>query len=361
MRVSYSISYDTFVNQQPKFKATEPPSRGLLFFMQFAIVFSGIGFVLILAHIFSSLDQSPPPTTSVTKAICILAISALSLLGIWIARRISARRLESQHEEFLRDSYSRVHCRDHRFVDVSDEGLVFGCNCGQVSRPWSQFVTQLETQSNFLLYTRSEVLEIPKIAFLSEGDRTEFRSFLSRQLTQEKSLAAPAIEVACTRADWRRARWLRFRAGGWVRAAAFTATALFMAGLILYFVPFVEGHEQSSLAVITATCLFTLLSVITVLRFLRTPIPVWILLPIKIWVAADAIYMGSPIGEIRIPWVHLTNCLVDRRSVLFTEAGRSLILIPQRCISPAQRDQIMTQLRAKLGKNLKFYGNVGRE
>src|SRR4029077_7796716 len=148
--------------------------------------------------------------TSASKAAWIVGLSAASILGVWIASRISVRQTRRQHEDFLEDGYAHLHCRNERFVESTEEGLLFGCNCDQVLRSWSQFMASIETDKSFVLYTNFEVLDIPKAAFSGGGEQTEFRALLSQRLTQEKSLTARAIEFSSNAQDWRHASWLLF-------------------------------------------------------------------------------------------------------------------------------------------------------
>jgi hypothetical protein len=346
MRVSYSISYDTFVALQPPFRTNEPLGRSLFFFIYIATICSGVGFVLLSLHIFFLLGQSPPPGTSLLRAIEIFGFSVLSMLGAWSARWISSRQSRNQHVAFLRDSYARLHCREQRFVETTDDGLLIGCDCGTVTRPWAQLWTLAETDRVFVLCTSAEVLAIPKTSFSSGGDQTEFRAILSQRLSQNKSVTARAVEFACNPGDWRSASWLQFKVGGSLRAAGFMVLALVMGTFILLFVPFFDPDVRMSRPLVVGACIFVLLLLILAFALRRRTLRHWV--PMKVWIAEDAMYVQYPVGECRIPWTQVTRCIADKKSLLFVQSDNSVILIPQRCIPPAQREYVQALLHTKV-------------
>jgi YcxB-like protein len=352
MRVTYSLSYETFVGLQPPFKAIEPIGRGLSFFIHFAIVLTGVGFVLFTSSLslFSFLDSSSLSGPVLLKAIEVSSVGALALAVVWSVRKVSARRARSEQEVFLRDSFNRLHCRHQRFVETSEDDLRFGCPCKTQLRPWSQFMTLAETDKGFVLCTRAEALVIPKDAFASEGERTEFRAVLTQRLTHGKSLAARAIDVTCNREDWRDAQRLQFKLGGWVRSVGFAMLALVDAALILFFVPFFDESGRVSPPQIAGAVCFGFLLI--VLNHLLRRNPPRHLLPVKIWLAEDAIYLQSAIAESRIPWDEVSTCVADHKCLLIVQRDHSLILIPQRFVTSEQRRGLLELLRTKVGRRV---------
>jgi hypothetical protein len=347
MRVSYSISQDTFVGLQPPFLAIEPLGRALFFFLflHFVTIFTGVGFVLVFVHIAYFLGQSPPPSSSLTNATMLFGLGVVVLAGVWVAREIIVRNSRKQREQFLRDRYSSLHCRDDRFVETTEDGLLFGCGCKTDSIPWSHFTTLAETNGAFVLFTRAEVLVVPKGAFASEAARTEFRVILSERLSHDRSLTARAIEFACTRKDWHNAQWLQFKAGGWIRLAGLAALAALEGAMILFFVPLFDAGARWSGPFVAGACLFALLIVVLVFVLRRKP-PLY-RLPLKAWFSEEVIYIQSPIAEGRITWSQISGCIADRRSLILSNNGQVVLLIPQRCIPPAQREHFHALIRKK--------------
>lgn len=346
MRVSYSVSYEAFVALQPPFTPIEPVGYGLFFFFEWVVAITGIGFVLVIVRIAYLLGLTSWPSADLLKGVAILALGGLPLLGVLIARRVSARSARRNHEEFLRASYSRLHCRDQRFVEIKEEGLVFGCACKTALKPWSQLTVLVESPASFIVAARSETQIIPKVAFPTEGDRTEFRALFSEKLNQDKTLNARTIEFVCSRADWNSVEWLRFKAGGWLRLMILALGVCIGVAMILFFGPIFDENARVAPPFIAAACAFAVIVVSLILLFRRRPARY--LGPLKISFAEDAIYVQSPVSESRIPWQFVTGCVGDKRSLILLYRPSSVLLLPLRFVPSTQSRYILELLKAKL-------------
>src|SRR5689334_18793894 len=142
---------------------------------------------------------------------------ALGLCGYLLDRR-SLRRWRARREMDLLAAWDRIHCRDSRTLEATAESLALSCKCGLVARPWTELTGFTETPSFLIPLARSESFPIPKSAFSSEGELTEFRSLILDKLHTDRPFNACPIEFAHTRADFWRAKWLHVRkGGGWRR------------------------------------------------------------------------------------------------------------------------------------------------
>jgi hypothetical protein len=345
MRASYSISQDTFVGLQPPFLAIEPLGRGLFFFLHFVTIFTGVGFVLVFAHVAFLMWQSPPPSTSLIDATVVFGLGLLVLMGVWVARKLLIRSSQNQHEQFLRDSYTRLHCREDRFVETTEDGLEYGCACKTSSVPWPKFTMLAESNGAFVLFIGAEVLVVPKGAFPSEADRTEFRAILSQRLSHDRSLTARAIEFVCDQKDWRNARWLQFKRGGWIGMARLTGLAALESVMPLFFIPFFDVRSPWSGPFVAGAGFFGLLIVGLAIIARRKP-PLYGL-PLKAWFSEEVIYLQSPVAEGRIAWSQVSGCFADKRSIILVNNGQVFLLIPQRCIAPTQREYFEALIRKK--------------
>ena len=157
--------------------------------------------------------QSPPAAALASIGLGL----ALGGFGYLLDRR-SLRRWRARREQDLLASYGRVHCRDSRTLEATSESLVLSCKCGLVARPWSELTGFTETPFFLIPLTRIESFAIPKSAFASEGELTEFRRLILDKLHNDRPFNACPIEFAHTRADLWRAKWLHVRkGGGWRR------------------------------------------------------------------------------------------------------------------------------------------------
>lgn len=346
VRVPYAISYEAYVATQRPFTPLDPVGFGLLFILEFAVMVAGIGFVLVAVRVTFLLGATPWRSANLAKGIGVFALGGLPILGIWMGRKISARKMLREHNEFLRASFGRLHCRDQRFIEVQDEGVIFGCACKTPLIPWPQLSTLSETESNFVIAAGSEMHIIPKPAFPTEAERTEFRTMLSEKLHQTKTLTARTIEFECRNADWRNARWLLFKAGGWKFQAMMAVSACVGTIMILSFAPAFDDHARFTAPFIAAACIFAAIVLMLVVLLRRKPARYRGLL--KVSFAEDAIYVQSPVSEIRIPWHMVTGCIGDKRSLILIQRPFSMLLIPVRSMLRAQGEYIIERLRAKL-------------
>jgi hypothetical protein len=256
MRVSYSLSFETYKKLQPPFEAIEPLGRGLFFALYLVTIEVGVGFTMLTVQLYALLSDLPAPEPGWLASLEIFGFGAALLAGVWGFRKLSARRAVREHGEFLRDSYDRLHCRDRRFVETTKDGVVFGCDCKTEAETWAHVRSWWEMDGEFLLSTRRNTVSIPKEAFVTEGERTEFRATLSGYAG--KDALSEIAKFFANRGDRKRARWLLFMGGGWVRSGALILWAGCVAVFILMALPFFGSNDAWSVPSVIGACGFTL-------------------------------------------------------------------------------------------------------
>jgi hypothetical protein len=128
----------------------------------------------------------------------------------------SVGRAREKYEHTIAQGYERIHCRDGRLIEASETGFTTSCNCGTVTRPWSELAVFAESKSNFLIRSKSDSQIVPKSAFATEGDVTAFRAFFQEKLNKGSLPIARKIQFSYGPADYRRAYWLHtLQGGGW--------------------------------------------------------------------------------------------------------------------------------------------------
>ena len=99
---------------------------------------------------------------------------------------------------------------------VDENGLTASCACAIVTQPWSELASLSENATHFALGTKAGGHVLPKSAFSSESQITEFRAFVSVKLNQDKWVTSPHIDFTCTPEDYRAAYLLHtLQGGGW--------------------------------------------------------------------------------------------------------------------------------------------------
>jgi hypothetical protein len=148
----------------------------------------------------------------------LIGLSALSALGAYFFDVRSVRKAGEKYETAISESYQRVHCTEDRAFETDEKGFTLSCKCKSLTYPWSELTRVTENKTHFLLGTKTDTQSVPKSAFPSEGDRTEFRAFLSAKLGAAELTASPHIDLFYQRGDYVRAYWLDTRkGGGWRR------------------------------------------------------------------------------------------------------------------------------------------------
>jgi hypothetical protein len=141
--------------------------------------------------------------------ICAAALS-------YLHEKRTADKTQEKYRANLAAAYQRMHCRDHRALEIDDNGYSVSCKCGTVARPWSELVRFSENEKLFFVATKVDAQLVPKTAFPSEGGITEFRTLFLEKLNVGRSITSRHIDFSYTPQDLRNARILHlFRGGGW--------------------------------------------------------------------------------------------------------------------------------------------------
>src|SRR5438309_2699619 len=214
----------------PEFRTLQPAARPHPGRTAFAVIMGLLCLSLLIPSAGVVLQQLAQGEDLADSALATMAAGLVLGVCAYLLDRRSLRRWRTRRERELLAAYERIHCRDSRTVEATSESLALRCKCGLVARPWAELTGFTETHSFLIPITRSESLPIPKSAFASEGEVTEFRRLILDKLHTDRPFNACPIEFAHTRADFWRAKWLHVRrGGGWRRVLKIAfAMALFI-------------------------------------------------------------------------------------------------------------------------------------
>jgi|GEM_PF-6512234 hypothetical protein len=344
MRVSYSLSLETYKKLQQPFEAIEPVRGGLFFFLYLVTIEAGIGVAMLSGQFYSLLNHSRGPGW--LPSIEVFGLGASLLAGVWVFRRLSVRRAAKDQGEFLSESYARLHCRDQRFVEATEEGLAFGCNCDKKVDNWSDVLGWAESQSDFVLWTRRNVASIPKEAFATEGERTQFRTTLLEHANGGSDLLNRSVEFCANQKDWQHAKWLLFKRGGWVHSGRLLLLAVCVTIFILMGLSLIDPDDMWSPPSVIGALGLSLAAAFLLdplRRSLQGP-----KIPMKAWFAEDAIYVRAEKFALRIPWGMIVWWQADTKILIFHYRPRSVLLIPLRAVPMSQFKFILEVILARL-------------
>ena len=320
MQITYGISFADFRTLQPP--PTQHAGR-----TAFALIMGLLCLSLILpgaAVVLEQVSQGQPPPAAALGSIVLGGVVAGC--GYLLDRR-SMRRRRWRREQALLAAYDRIHCRDSRTLEATGESLALSCKCGLVARPWSELTGFTETQSFLIPLTRTESFAIPKSAFASEGELTEFRRLILDKLHTDRPFNACPIEFAHTRADLWRAKWLHVRkGGGWRRVLKIgVALVAFLYAIVLVIGRARAGELPAWLVPITLGAFAFFLSQVARLRQHYYG-------PLRIYFSEEGFHVVDPASQSRRRWNELAGYLEDRHVFLLYLNPRLYRIVPKRAL-----------------------------
>jgi len=216
MRLSYSIRFEDFKSLQRPFTLRAGNNAG----------FKGVLVACVLIGVLGVFCLLNGFGIAVAGFLIGLGLIAGVAAFLYEKRTVSAK--EKKYDQDLNVAYQRIHCRDQRVLEADQNGLTVSCRCETVSRPWSELTSFSENDSHFAFGTKLGMQVVPKSAFASTADTTEFRTLVSEKLNQGKSMTSPHFDVIFTPSDYRSARFVHLtKGGGWRRLAKAVATSAF--------------------------------------------------------------------------------------------------------------------------------------
>lgn len=320
MKITYGISL-------PEFRTLQPPARShsgrtasalLVALICVSLIVPGVGIVL------QQLSQGQRPAAAALASMGLGLL--LCLLASWLDRR-SLRRMRVRREQALLAAYERIHCRDSRTVEATAESVAVSCKCGLVARPWSELTGFTETPSFLIPLTRNESFPIPKSAFSSEGEVTEFRRLILDKLHTDRPFNACPVEFAHTRADLWRAKWLHVRkGGGWRRVLKIgLALAAFLCAMVASIAGAHAGQSPAWLVpVALGTFVFFLTRIVRPQQHYDGPL--------CIYFSEEGFHVVDPASQSRRRWNEMAGYLEDRHIYLVYLNPKLYRIVPKRAL-----------------------------
>jgi hypothetical protein len=320
VKITYGISL-------PEFRTLQPPARLHPGRTAFALMMALICLSLIVPGAGIVLQQVGQGERPAVAALASIGLGLLlCVLGYLLDRR-SLQRARMRREQALLAAYERIHCRDARTLEATADSVSLSCKCGLVARPWSELTGFTETPSFLIALTRSESFPIPKSAFSSEGEVTEFRRLILDKLHIDRPFNACPVEFAHTRADLWRAKWLHVRkGGGWRRVLKI---GLALAGFVYAILVIVAGARAGkSPAWLVPVALGAFVFFLT--RIVRRRQHYYG--PLSIYFSEEGFHVVDPASQSRRRWNELAGYLEDRHIYLLYLNPKLYRIVPKRAL-----------------------------
>ena len=326
MKITYGISL-------PEFRTLQPAARPHAGRTAFGLIMGLLCLSLLIPSAGVVLQQWAEGEGVPDGALVTMGAGLIVGVFAFLLDRRSLRRWRRRREQELLAAYDRIHCRDSRTVEATSESLALSCKCGLVARPWTELTGFTETHSFLIPITRSESFPIPKSAFASEGELTEFRRLILDKLHTDRPFNACPIEFAHTRADFWRAKWLHVRrGGGWRRVLKIAfAMALFVYAIAFTINGARMGRIPAWLVPVTLGAFAFFLTRTVRLRqhyFGR----------LSMYFSEEGFHVVDPGSQSRRRWNELAGYLEDRHVYLLYLNPRLYRIVPKRALGHRVED-----------------------
>jgi hypothetical protein len=325
MKLEYAITLDDFRALQKPFTLRPMANPGFKGAVFAAICLAALGIYCLFAGL------------GLPVAAFLLALAAGGGTAAYFFDVRSVRRAQEAYERNLSLGFERLHCRDRRIVEVTDAGYTLSCNCGTITRPWTELTQFSENQKFFLLRTKSEGLLLPKSAFSSEADRTEFRRLASEKINTTRRFGSTPIEFVCNSAEQRAARLLHIRqGGGWRLIVRIVLVLLGFFVILTWFLRSQGGSQNPAIPYESAAIVAGMFIAGNLARRFRRPAQPHH--PLRLHFGNDGLHLEDQANIVRHPWESFCGYLENDGIFVLYHHPRLYRIIPKRVLGAKTAD-----------------------
>jgi hypothetical protein len=339
MKLTYVITFEDFKAMQPPFTI----HGGNILGFKGALVACGLSAGL---GVFLWAEGAGVPVSAFLIGLGIVAAAAA-----YFYERYSVRAKEREYKAKLDRAFQQIHCRDQRIFETNESGFTTSCKCGTVTRPWSELTSFSENKTHFAFSTKMGGQLLPKSAFSSEAEATEFRALVSGKLNRDKPMTAPHLDFALNRADLRAAYWLHtLRGGGW--RALLKALAIY--GCMIYVVLTLwrtVSNDGIRAGLVGGLVALPLLKILGKRRKHYFG-------PLRIYFGEEGLHLQDPTSQTRTSWKQFVGYLEGNSVMLLYYSPKLYRLVPKkgahRTIRTAPRPGRREADQIRLSKPLRY-------
>jgi YcxB-like protein len=331
MRLSYTIKFDDFRTLQAPFPTAAGSNAGFKGVLAACALLAALG-------VFCMVQGLGLPVGGF-----LIGLGVAAGAGAYFYEQRSVQSRKEKYEKRLAEAFQRIHCRDQRVFEADDTGYTTSCKCGTVSRPWSELVSFSENKTHFAFNSKMGGEILPKSAFPSEAQITEFRALATGKLNQDKSVTAPHFDFALRKADFREAYWMHILQGGGWRALA--KVLLVYAGLI--YGVFVLWNSIAANNPAVRAGLIGALVVIPAMRLMRNQRKHYLGV-LRVYFSEQGLHLQDPANQSRVPWDRFVGYLEGNGVILLYSNPKQYRIIPKRALT-GQAGKFQAMVESKLG------------
>jgi hypothetical protein len=318
VKLAYAIKIDDFKALQPPFTLRVGENAG------FKCAVAACGLIALLG-VFTLVEGMGIPV-----AAFLIGLGVVAATAAYFYEQRSVRIKKEAYDKNISESFGQIHCRDQRVFAVEENGFTASCACAVVTQPWSELASLSENATHFALGTKAGGHVLPKSAFSSESQITEFRAFVSVKLNQDKSVTSRHIDFACTPEDYRAAYWLHtLKGGGWRHPAKRLATSAFATwGCFV-----IWRHVSVSRDPLVLVGLIAMLVGAPAIGIIMRSRTKSYLGPLRLYFSDDGLHAQYPAKQSRRPWSQFVGYLEDKNVILLYLSPKFRTVIPKRALA----------------------------
>ena len=332
MKLTYGIAFEDFRTLQPHFTIRAGNNAG------FKAALAACGLIGLLGG-FLLIEGAGLPV-----GLFLIGLGVAAATAAYFYERHSVRAKEREYEKKLSRAFQQIHCRGQRNFEADDNAFTTSCKCGTVTRPWSELTSFSESDTHFVLNTKTGGQTLPKSAFSSPAEVAEFRALVSGKLNEGKAITSPHFDFLFKQLDYRAAYWLHvIKGGGWRGLVKILATyACIASGAFVLWNAIATHNEAVRAGFIGALIAFPLLRAVGKRRKIY-------LGPLRVHFGAEGLHIQYPSTQSRKRWSDFIGYLEDRNVLLLYVSSKGYSIVPKRSLT-GQATKFQCLVTVKLGK-----------
>jgi YcxB-like protein len=333
VKLTYAIKIDDFKALRPPFALRAGSNAG------FKGVLVACGLIALLG-VFTLAEGM-----GILVGGFLIGLGAVGATAAYFYEQRSVRTKREAYDKNISEAFRQIHCRDQRVFVVDENGFTIACGCGTVTQPWSGLASFSENNTHFAFGTKAGGQLLPKSAFSSEAQITEFRAFVSGKLNQDKPATSPHIDFMCTPDDYRAAFWLHtLKAGGWRRLAKTLATSACATWGSFAIWRYVSPSRDP----VVLVGLIAILAGSPVLGIMLRRKKKSDLGRLRLYFSDQGLHAQYTATESRRPWSQFVGYLENNKVLVLYLSPKFYSVIPKRALT-GQGARLATLVRAKVG------------
>ena len=328
MRLTYAIKFEDFRTLQPPFPTSAGTNAGFKGVLAACALIALLGVFCLIQGL------------GLSVAGFLMGLGVVAGTSAYFYEQRSVHTKKEKYEQKIAAEFQRIHCRDQRIFDADENGFTTSCKCGTVTRPWSELTSFSENKTHFAFNTKMGGQILPKSAFASEAQITEFRALATGKLNQDKPASAPHFDFSLRRSEYREAYWLHtLKGGGWRGLAKAVVTYACITYGVFILWNSLAANPAARFGLVSG------LIVPPVLMIARRQRRQY-LGPLRVYFSEQGLHLQDPANQSRTSWDQFAGYLEGNGLLLLYYNSKLYRIVPKRALTgPAAKFQALVEAK----------------